>query len=265
MFQRLDRSLLPVLIRVEELAMPSHDPVNILIVDDDPEVRALLREFFELEGYSVSEARDGAQMRSHFAGHPVTLITLDINLPGQDGFTLAREIRSTRNVPIVMISGKQDPVDRVVALELGADDFITKPFHLREVLARIRAVLRRYQPDNNDREVTGASPPNDALAFDGFMLSRARRELTDSHGGVIELTAAEFNLLSLFVAHPARVMSRDHIMDRLKGNEWSPFDRSIDTLVARLRKKIEGDTDHPRIIKTVRGVGYVFAADVRKT
>jgi len=244
--------------------MPSLPTVSILIVDDEPEVRAILRGFCELEGYQVTEARDGAEMRMHLERHPVTLITLDINLPGEDGFTLAREVRATRNVPIVMISGKQDPIDRVVALELGADDFIVKPFHLREVLARVRAVLRRYNHDNAADHGAPAALPKDRLMFDGFALSRTRRELLDARGSAIDLTAAEFNLLDLFLSNPARVMSRDHIMDRLKGNEWSPFDRSIDTLVARLRKKIEGDIDHPRFIKTVRGVGYVFTADVKK-
>jgi len=251
--------------RAMDKSMAPHEPTSILIVDDAPDVRAILREFFELEGYRVSEASDGNEMRAHLERHPVTLITLDINLPGQDGFALAREIRATRNIPIVMISGKQDPVDRVVALELGADDFITKPFHLREVLARVRAVLRRYQHDEVSNHASTPTACNDALAFDGYTLSRTRRELADAQGRIVELTAAEFNLLDLFLSHPARVMSRDHIMDRLKGNDWSPFDRSIDTLVARLRKKIEGDTEHPKLIKTVRGVGYVFTAEVRKT
>jgi DNA-binding response OmpR family regulator len=246
------------------MAMAPHEPINLLIVDDEPDVRTVLREFFELEGYRVSEARDGHEMRAHLERHPVSLVTLDINVPGQDGFALAREVRATRNVPIVMISGKQDPVDRVVALELGADDFITKPFHLREVLARVRAVLRRYQHEDVTSQAAPPHAGNDALGFDHFTMSRSRRELADLSGRVIELTAAEFNLLDLFVSNPARVMSRDHIMDRLKGNEWSPFDRSIDTLVARLRKKIEGDTEHPRLIKTVRGVGYVFTAEARR-
>jgi two-component system OmpR family response regulator len=245
--------------------MPNSAPVSILIVDDEPEVRSILRAFFELEGYQVTEANDGAEMRMHLERNAFTLTTLDINLPGQDGFALAREVRATRNVPIIMISGKQDPIDRVVALELGADDFITKPFHLREVLARVRAVLRRYNHDETSQPATSAASCDMRLSFEGFSLSRARRELIDSLGKVIDLTAAEFNLLDLFISNPARVMSRDHIMDRLKGNEWSPFDRSIDTLVARLRKKIEGDTDHPRLIKTVRGVGYVFTSDVRRS
>lgn len=244
--------------------MAVREPVNVLIVDDEVEVRTLLREYFELEGYRVSEAGDGTGLREHLAKHPVTLITLDVNLPGQDGFALAREIRSQRNVPIIMISGKQDPIDQVIGLELGADDYITKPFNLREVLARVRAVLRRYQQDERPAASLTGQSKDDRYDFDGFVLSIPRRELTDANGRVIELTAAEFNLLELLVKRAARVMTRDNIMDALKGHDWSPMDRSIDTLVARLRKKVEGDTDHPRLIKTVRGVGYVFAAEVRK-
>jgi DNA-binding response OmpR family regulator len=241
------------------------EPVQILIVDDEPEVRTLLREFFELEGYRVSEAQDGAQMRAHLEKHPVTLITLDINLPGEDGFELAREIRAKRNVPIVMISGKHDPTDRIVGLELGADDYITKPFNLREVLARVRAVLRRYRDGGErQRSEAGASTKDKRYVFDGYVLSTARRELTTPQGRAIELTAAEFNLLEMFVARPARVLTRDNIMDMLKGHEWSPLDRSIDTLVARLRKKIESDAERPKLIKTVRAVGYVFAAEVQR-
>lgn len=244
--------------------MAVREPINVLIVDDEVEVRTLLREYFELEGYRVSEAGDGAGLREHLEKHPVTLITLDVNLPGQDGFALAREIRAQRNVPIIMISGKQDPIDQVIGLELGADDYITKPFNLREVLARVRAVLRRYKHDERPAASLAGQPKDDRYGFDGFVLSIPRRELTDANGRVIELTAAEFNLLELFVMRPARVMTRDNIMDALKGHDWSPMDRSIDTLVARLRKKVEADTDHPRLIKTVRGVGYVFAAEVRK-
>lgn len=245
--------------------MAAREPVKVLIVDDEAEVRTLLREYFELEGYLVSEAKDGVEMRSHLERQAFTLITLDVNLPGQDGFALAREIRAQRNVPIVMISGKQDPVDRVIGLELGADDYITKPFNLREVLARVRAVLRRYQHDERPASSITGQPKDERYSFDRFSLSIPRRELTDTSGVVIELTTAEFNLLELLVSRPSRVMTRDNIMDALKGHEWSPLDRSIDTLIARLRKKIEGDTDHPRIIKTVRGVGYVFSADVQKS
>lgn len=240
----------------------AREPVEILIVDDEAEVRALLREYFELEGYSVSEAKDGAEMWGHLQKHPVTLITLDVNLHGEDGFALVREIRTKRNVPIVMISGKQDPVDRVIGLELGADDYITKPFNLREVLARVRAVLRRYQGESD--RASAASPKDERYRFAGFDLSLQRRELTGKDGRTVDLTAAEFNLLELFIKRPSRVMTRDNIMDALKGHEWSPYDRSIDTLVGRLRKKIEADGDRPKLIKTVRGVGYVFAAEVEK-
>jgi two-component system, OmpR family, response regulator len=245
--------------------MAARDPVEILIVDDEPEIRTLLREYFELEGYRVSEAKDGADLRAHLERHPVSLITLDVNLPGEDGFVLAREIRAKRNVPIVMITGKQDPIDRVVGLELGADDYITKPFYLREVLARVRAVLRRYQPEDRKAAALAGLGKEPCYRFDGFELYPQRRELVNANGQSIELTTAEFNLLEMFVARPARVMSRDNIMDLLKGHDWSPLDRSIDTLVARLRKKIEREPDHPKLIKTVRAVGYVLAADVQKT
>lgn len=244
--------------------MTARDPVRVLIVDDEPEIRTLLREYFELEGYSVGEAGDGTELRAHLEKHPVNLITLDINLPGEDGFALAREVRTKRNVPIIMITGKQDPIDRVVGLELGADDYITKPFHLREVLARVRAVLRRYQPDS--RQAAALSGPHSEAfyRFEGFELHPHRRALTNVNGQIIELTTAEFNLLEMFVARPARVMSRDNIMDLLKGHDWSALDRSIDTLIARLRKKIELEPDHPKFIKTVRAIGYVFAVEVLK-
>ena len=239
-------------------------PVHILIVDDEPEIRALLREYFELEGYGVSEAKDGAQMRSLLAVKPISLITLDISLPGEDGFALAQDIRAQRNLPIIMISGKQDPIDRIVALEMGADDYITKPFLLREVLARVRAVLRRYQREEGVAGPLSGDDKEFGFRFDGLELHVRQREVVRADGERIELTAAEFNLLKLFLERPSRVMTRDNIMDLMKGHDWSPFDRSIDTLVARLRKKIEPDSEHPRLIKTVRGVGYVLACDVQQ-
>ncbi|MBA4171438.1 MAG: DNA-binding response regulator [Hyphomicrobium sp.] len=242
---------------------------TILVVDDDPDVRLLLRECLELEGFHVLEARDGAELRRTFASSTVDLVTLDLNLGGEDGLALAREIRADRNVPIVMISGKSDTIDRVVGLELGADDYITKPFHLREVLARVRAVLRRYETNavssgtrQADKELSSASSAT--FAFDGWILDIDRRELRRDPNGNVQLTTAEFNLLEIFVQRPARVLSRDDIMDLLKGHDWSPLDRSIDSLIARLRKKIERDCDEPRLIKTVRGVGYAFSESVRK-
>jgi len=232
---------------------------EILVVDDEGEVRTLLRTCFEREGFQVREAKNGAELRACIEQHPISLITLDLTLGGEDGLELAREIRAKCNVPIVMISGKGDTIDRVVGLELGADDYIAKPFQLREVLARVRAVLRRYAP----APAAVATAP-ERYAFADMVLDLSRRELARGAGGVQDLTTAEFNLLEIFVKRPHRVLSRDNIMDLLKGHAWSPVDRSIDALVGRLRKKIEPNPDEPRLIKTVRGVGYAFAAEAKR-
>lgn len=238
---------------------------HILVVDDDEAVRALLRACFELEGYRVSEAKDGSGLTAILAREPVDLITLDLNLGGENGFDIARRVRGANNVPIIMITGKGDTIDRIVGLELGADDYIPKPFHVREVLARVRAVLRRYDGTLSDaRGLSGSGSPGERFVFEEWVLDIARRELRTQTNGMRELTTAEFNLLVMFLQRPNRVLSRDNIMDLLKGQEWSPFDRSIDSLIVRLRKKIEPDPEKPRLIKTVRGVGYVFAGDVRK-
>ena len=238
---------------------------TILIVDDEEPVRALLRDCFELEGFRVDEAADARAAMASLDGRPVHLVTLDLNLGGDNGLELARQIRARCNVPIVMITGKGDTIDRVVGLELGADDYIAKPFHVREVLARVRAVLRRYEPAPVTESLPQArAEPSETWHFDGWVLDAGRRELRSPAGDLRELTTAEFNMLLMLVQRPSRVLSRDNIMDLLKGHEWSPLDRSIDSLVARLRRKIEETPDIPRLIKTVRGVGYVFAAEVRK-
>ena len=189
------------------------------------------------------------------------LVTLDLNLPDSDGLTVGREIRARSAVPIIMVTGKGDTIDRVVGLELGADDYIAKPFHVREVLARVRAVLRRT--GSADRPAQGAAGRDEQLTFEGWVLDVAKRELTSPAGERCELTTSEFDLLKAFATHAKRVLSRDQIMDLLRGHDWSPVDRSIDNLVVRLRRKIEADPEAPRLIKTVRGVGYTFATDVR--
>ncbi len=240
----------------------ANETVHILVVDDEAEVRALLRKCFEREGFQVVEAKDGAELRSSIEQHPISLITLDLTLGGEDGLELARETRAKCHIPIVMISGKGDTIDRVVGLELGADDYISKPFQLREVLARVRAVLRRYAPA--EPPAANAVSAHERHAFADMVLDLTGRELIRGAGELQELTTAEFNLLEIFVKRPHRVLSRDNIMDLLKGHEWSPVDRSIDALVGRLRKKIEPDADHPRLIKTVRGVGYAFTADAKR-
>lgn len=231
---------------------------RILIVDDDPKVRTLLRRCLEGEGFDVSEAKDGAEMRVRLERETISLITLDLNLGKENGLDLAREVRKDQSVPIIMLTGKGDAIDRVVGLEVGADDYLAKPFELRELVARVRAVLRRARPV----EPSGSS--GQRYAFEGWIFDVNRRSLTRGEGKAQELTTSEFNLLEAFVKRPHRVLSRDDIMDLLKGHDWSPLDRSIDNLVARLRKKIETDPDRPALIKTVRGVGYTFTADVAR-
>lgn len=246
--------------------MPSADnPPHILVVDDDDAMRMLLRDCFELEGFQVSEARDGQELAAQLAAGVPDLITLDLKLGGENGLELAQKIREKRNVPIVMITGKNDTIDRVVGLELGADDYIGKPFHVREVLARVRAVLRRYQSAPAEADA-GEAPATsgECYTFGEWVLDLPRRELRSLTGVSHDLTTAEFNMLEIFVRRPARVLSRDNIMDLLKGHEWSPFDRSIDALIVRVRRKIEPEPDAPRMIKTVRSVGYVFAIEVKK-
>lgn len=238
---------------------------HILVVDDEAEVRTLLRSGLEPEGYVVLEAKNGDELMATLEKSPVDLITLDLRLAGEDGFTLARQVRTTRNVPIVMISGRSDMIDRVVGLELGADDYITKPFHMREVVARIRAVLRRYAPVVTATAGVAQGEKQELYEFEGWTLDIGRRDLKDPDGEHCELTTAEFNLLCILVERPGRVLSRDELMDILKGHDWTPLDRSIDGLVARLRKKIERGNESPQLVKTVRGVGYAFAGQVTRS
>ncbi len=235
---------------------------RILVVDDDAQVRTLLRNLLETEGYTVSEAANGDQMRLVLEKEPINLVTLDLNLPGENGLALAGTVRAKSNVPIIMITAKADDVDRIVGLELGADDYVTKPFNLREVLARVRAVLRRYE-GTTQAQLSGAGE-HETFGFPGGVLDVTARELMTTAGGKTELTTAEFNLLELFIRRRGRVLSRDAIMNALRGQEWAPLDRSIDALVARLRKKIEPDPENPSLIKTVRGAGYVFVGDVTR-
>ncbi len=234
---------------------------NILVIDDDPEIRLLLKTCFEREGYGVIEAADAKGARSIIERDSVGLITLDLTLGQEDGLRLAREIRSASDVPIVILSGKGDTVDRIVGLEIGADDYIAKPFSPREVLARVRAVLRRREgapPSGGDAN----SHNHKVFTFSEWTLDVTSRELK-YHGETQDLTTAEFNLLRIFIERPHRVLSRDEIMDLLKGHDYSPLDRSIDALVSRVRKKLK-DTSDASCIKSIRGVGYMFASDVRR-
>lgn len=191
------------------------------------------------------------------------LVLLDLMLPGEDGLALVRTIRQRSEVPIIMLTGKGDVIDRVAGLETGADDYITKPFELREVLARIRTVLRRVAPGGRAAGTNPAAQKTGGIfVFEGWRLDMLRRELHRPDGAPVPLTAGEFDLLCAFVRHPNRVLNRDQLIDLVKGRDWAAYDRGVDTQVMRLRKKIEADPGHPCLIKTVRGSGYVFAAAV---
>ena len=231
----------------------------------------MLRRYLTDEGIAVSEAADGAAMRKVLAQEHIGLVLLDLVMPGEDGLSLARDIRRQSDVPIIMLTGKGDLIDRVVGLEAGADDYIAKPFHLREVLARIRTVTRRSggraaAPGGDAAPVgdggVGGGASAGVLRFGDWRLDLDRRELAQADGSPVTLTAAEFNLLRAFAEHPQQVLSRDRLMDLMKGRDWASFDRAIDTQVVRLRRKIEPDPANPALIKTVRGAGYVLAAAV---
>jgi two-component system, OmpR family, response regulator len=242
------------------------DPLHVLIVDDEPRIRNMLRRYLVEEDFKVSDAGDGAGMRAVLAREVIHLVLLDLMMPGEDGLSLARYIRQHSEIPIIMLTGKGDLIDRVVGLETGADDYIPKPFELREVLARIRTVMRRAGP----RAAPAAPVPapaasenaNKVLVFEGWRLDVLRRELRRQTGDLVPLTAGEFELLCAFARHPHRVLNRDQLIDLVKGREWAAYDRGVDTQVMRLRKKIEADPSNPSLIKTVRASGYVFAAAV---
>ncbi|HMA74589.1 MAG TPA: response regulator transcription factor [Xanthobacteraceae bacterium] len=242
------------------------DQPHILVVEDEPELREVLRRGLEAEGFIVVEAANKATLFRRLNSYPIKLITLDLGLGQQDGLELALEIRAAHNVPIVMITGRDAPLDRVAGLEHGADDYITKPFHIREVSIRVRSVLARYGILGGNAipgRVLKTEEPH-RYAFDVGVFDVLRRELKTTNGAFIDLTETEFRVLELFLKHPGRVLSRDEIMQMLKGQDWDPLDRVIDGHVARLRRKLEASNEELRMIKSVRGVGYVFTGDVRR-
>jgi len=234
-------------------------PPGILIVDDDPRLRRLLARFLLREGYHVREAGNADEMRRALSLRGADLIVLDLMLPGEDGLSLARELRATSDVPIVMLTGKGSTVDKVVGLEVGADDYITKPFDERELLARIRTVLRR----TGQRIAAVTDVPDRRMArFEGFAVDLVAHEVLAPNGSHVDFTGNEFQLLASLIARPQRALSRQEILELVFRREWSPSDRSIDVLVAKLRRKLGDDSRHPHMIKTVRGVGYKFTAPV---
>ncbi len=233
---------------------------KLLVVDDDKGLRETLVDFFELEGYQVDQAANVGEAREQLARGEPDLLLLDINMPGGDGLTFAAEMRSRSSVPIIILSGKGAMIDRVVGLEVGADDYVAKPFELRELLARVRAVLRRTRSAVTiSTDISGSER---VARFSTFVFMPGRRSLATASGKAVDLTGAEFNLLAAFVDRANRVLSRDAIADLTRKDDWDAFDRSIDTLVSRLRRKLASHADASQLIQTVRGEGYVLAADV---
>ncbi|MGF6177663.1 response regulator [Ensifer sp. 4252] len=232
-------------------------PDHVLVVDDDERIRQMLDRYLQDEGFRVSVAGDGRAMRDCLARGGIDVVLLDVVLPDADGFALARDLRARSDIPFIMLTGRNDVVDRVVGLELGADDYISKPFHLRELLARIKVALRRRLPVGGGRTEV---QEEEVFCFDGYRLDLARRELLSRAGEEIRLTTGEFDMLCVFVKHAGRVMAREILMDLTRSRNLEAFDRTIDAQVARLRRKIEENPANPSLIKSVRGVGYVFSA-----
>ncbi len=227
---------------------------KLLVVDDDKEIRELLTEYLEKNGFSVSAAEEGNSMRQLMASSHYDLIILDIMLPGDDGFTLCKEVRAQSNIPIIMLTAGSDETDRIIGLELGADDYVGKPFNPRELLARVKAVLRRYE------ETSNVTKQVEAIKFGPFTLHLTNRELQFESEPPESLNGADYNLLRLFLSHPGEVLSRDDLSLHLRGRDASPFDRSIDVQISRLRGKLKDDGKSPQVIKTVRGAGYILTA-----
>jgi len=236
------------------------DEPHILLVDDERDIRDPLAAYLSKNGVRVSKAADAAQARQILSAYAIDLVLLDIMMPGEDGLALTGHIRATSQIPVILLTAKTEETDRIVGLEIGADDYVTKPFSPRELLARIKAVLRRAT------EGTGRvrAPDADSYAFGPWVLRSGERELVDRDGVAIPLSTGEFNLLHALVTRPRRVLSRDQLLDLSQGRELAAFERSIDNHVSRLRKKIEEDPSNPKLIKTVWGGGYMLAAEVRR-
>jgi DNA-binding response OmpR family regulator len=233
---------------------------HILLVDDERDIRDPLATYLGKNGLRVTTAANAAAAREILAVHGIDLVLLDIMMPGEDGLSLAGFIRASTATPLILLTAKTEELDRILGLEIGADDYVTKPFSPRELLARIKAVLRRSTGEAS----LVRSPDADGYGFDTWILKTGERELLDDQGVSLALSTGEYNLLLAFVTHPRRVLTRDQLLDLTQGRELAAFERSIDNHISRLRRKIEVDASDPRLIKTVRGGGYMFAAEVRR-
>ena len=234
------------------------EPGRILVVDDDVEICQLVARSLELGGFRVDAAHHGAEMGTLMKQRVFDLIILDLNLPGEDGLMLLRHLRESHRTPVVILTSRGEPVDRVVGLELGADDYVAKPFEPRELLARVRSVLRRANPPQESAQLGNKS----TLRFGGWVIQLQARALYSPDGEPVNLTTAQYEVLVALLSHPNRVLTRDQLLDLARDRASTPFDRSIDVHIGQLRKKIEVDRKNPQMIKTVHGVGYMFTANV---
>ena len=233
-------------------------PTTLLLVDDERSLREPLAEYLTGQGFVVREAESAAAARSVLGGETPDLVLLDIMMPGEDGLSLCRHLVEAKKLPVILLTAKGEAMDRIVGLEIGADDYVTKPFEPRELVARIRSVLRRA-----DRQVDAALEEA-TYRFEGWTLDPLKRRLTDPDGTLVPISTAEFRMLRAFCDHPRRVLDRDQLLDMVQGREAHLFDRAVDNQISRLRRKIEADTKNPQFIQTVRGGGYRFAADVTR-
>jgi len=238
------------------------DNGHILVVDDEVEVCNLIRNYLSGEGFEVSVAHNGDDMRETLERSAIDLVILDLVLPGEDGLALARSLRDVSAIPILMLTGRGDPVDRIVGLEMGADDYLAKPFHLRELRARVQSVLRRVSGAMQAEASDGTRPPRPRARFAGWTFDLSTRELLSPSGEDVRLTPGEFDLLVAFVTNAGQTLSRDRLLDLIRDRDADAFDRTIDVRVGRLRRKLGDDPHSPQLIRTVRGGGYLFSPPV---
>jgi len=234
---------------------------HIAVLDDEIDITLLLANYLQSHGFRVTQIHNDRALIALMETDPADLVLLDLGLPGEDGFAIARRMRENWRCGLVIVTGRGDAVDKVVGLEVGADDYVTKPFDLRELVARVKAVLRRLTPEAPAAASTTPAT-SDRLRFAGWQLDVAARRLTNPGGEDVALTGGEFDLLCAFARHPGRVLSRDFLLEQTRGREAAPFDRTVDVQVGRLRKKIETDADDPQLIKSVRGAGYILVPAV---
>jgi len=250
-----------LIVMVKKFTDKSIEKERILVVDDDPGIRDLVSQFLGNHHYAIDTAADGRGAFTKISVNQYDLVVLDLMLPGEDGLSICQRLRAQSQVPIIMLTALGEETDRIVGLEMGADDYLPKPFNPRELLARIKAILRRYKLAEREKLVSGVT---EVAVFNEWRLNFAKRELKTPNNVLLPLTTGEYELLLAFIDHPQRVLDRDQLMDITKGRTTSPFDRSIDVQLSRLRKKIETNPKNPEMIKTVRSGGYIFTPQVER-